>query len=715
MEFFSRIERPRSVQNISLLQKPFYSDQDPVVSRISPEFRHSLLSTIWFFPSILLVIALEVVICALLSSPAKAVLFPSLRSPFYPTYSTSLGLKPGFLFKDKVSSINDKKSVSQRSPSALPDAHTAVREPANDFRIFTWIGWSDSSRSSASSMFSTESLLKQIRNNASIEIRSSAEDPIGSTSLLNLHRLADEKNISTQVLLTFSIPSFSSASNEQLKTNAANYLPFSLSRRGEDVEFARSLNNAIAVSDAVFVPISYLDILNGNWLNSLSYKALLFVLSFHMRCAIRNIAALTLKQRLHYLSKNDSFALSGAYSQPKKICFTIITPSRKEDTTSSFAVSDQERKEITILVKQTVSRILNDNFRAMSSIENVNDSYFRRIENIFDIQVLFLNQSSNRNKINALLERVCNDVDTQNPRRTLNNAIKIVKRFDSLIQTFLASNELPRMASREHLRNIADLEDLEKLEKTKLSIFKRCRSTMAAYPSSFHFGLDAEFGASCDEIIDNALAAFDEETRRLQGSTHWHKKRQELLRFLLMDLHPKFDLQVQKLRMLSLDQFRSAINELPLDANVAKSLSVLIRNANQFFATNCRKLKAKTADITEWNEGFARSDLQFSMREIANTILEFARMNGVYDLGKKLRKPVSVSLHYLSPNAFGLSDYSRRLLTDPDKLSYDQKAGVLLSSVDPRLNKQDNVLIPYDVPIDLKLLSDSMVYTPDKK
>eukprot|EP00921_Rhytidocystis_pertsovi_P009860 GHVQ01015818.1.p1 GENE.GHVQ01015818.1~~GHVQ01015818.1.p1 ORF type:complete len:1520 (+),score=230.67 GHVQ01015818.1:555-5114(+) len=82
------------------------------------------------------------------------------------------------------------------------------------------------------------------------------------------------------------------------------------------------------------------------------------------------------------------------------------------------------------------------------------------------------------------------------------------------------------------------------------------------------------------------------------------------------------------------------------------------------------------------------------------------------------KSPVNVSLNYLSPNAFGLSDYRGELSllgirrgdeTERDMSYSARKRGeILTQSADARLDPSQDILIPVDVPLDVSALAHSM-------
>uniref|UniRef100_A0A0G4G1E4 VWFA domain-containing protein n=1 Tax=Chromera velia CCMP2878 TaxID=1169474 RepID=A0A0G4G1E4_9ALVE len=263
-------------------------------------------------------------------------------------------------------------------------------------------------------------------------------------------------------------------------------------------------------------------------------------------------------------------------------------------------------------------------------------------------------------------------------------------------------------------------------EKAKQRIVARARTEIE---NTFTFAPDVKFARDTASLVGRSVAEFDDETKGLLsgGATKSQKKkkkskptkgnkaaiedavatvRAELLDDIIGELLPRFESLTERIEATALDKMRQFAAGSPgapppdvrqlaglmyqlvrsFDAAVG-SLMPRKENILLFSSTGPQgqkgegeedpaEMKFRSAGVqalrsslglSSWEEAvkFRRTELIGAMREILEELaLQMKVQSGGLNTG---RKPVKVDFHYLSPNAFGLSDYSRYLTLNADE------------------------------------------------
>ncbi|KAA8495758.1 Protein SEY1 [Porphyridium purpureum] len=181
--------------------------------------------------------------------------------------------------------------------------------------------------------------------------------------------------------------------------------------------------------------------------------------------------------------------------------------------------------------------------------------------------------------------------------------------------------------------------------------FKRVQPWKEAVESA---RLVRNFGPDCKLRVDEALTAFDEATRPYEHTRVYLVRREELRTSILLDLQTLFSRQVLKVRDIAYHVFTEKASRIPLSGHVEKRVGEAIQEADQFFVERASALRCEYAPKDAWRFENERAELLGGIRENATERLQLSRLQGSYI--PKIRKPVSVSFHYLDPTPFGWYD-----------------------------------------------------------
>ncbi|CEM08910.1 unnamed protein product [Vitrella brassicaformis CCMP3155] len=250
-------------------------------------------------------------------------------------------------------------------------------------------------------------------------------------------------------------------------------------------------------------------------------------------------------------------------------------------------------------------------------------------------------------------------------------------------------------------------------ERIKERLYAKFVDDVSKQSRSFHRGFDSGFPSLCDNLIQAALNSYDAATKDYSPTAARLKNRQAFIKLMLNDLVEKYEAQLRALMGLTVDRFRQGLSKTRIGPGVVRALEGAQRDALAFFTSNAHRLKPRSAG-NAWSEAAQRHDLQSILRDQASSVVELARAQGALAVGGARRKPIALSLHYLSPTAFGLSDFRRDITLGTgsgSELGFTKRrAGVMSTSADPRGDKDTQILVPNDVSPDISALSESMVY-----
>jgi len=191
-------------------------------------------------------------------------------------------------------------------------------------------------------------------------------------------------------------------------------------------------------------------------------------------------------------------------------------------------------------------------------------------------------------------------------------------------------------------------------------------------------------------LIENVLNKFDKDAALFINTKVYKQKREFLKENILFDLQTVFEKQVQKIKDISLYNFRESLAPIQITNRVENDIQVVFQTVDIYFKEVVKSLTSKYSSGIWYYEREHRQ-LKQEMRDISIERLQMAKLQGMHF--HKNKNPVNLSFHFLHPHPFG-KDLRYDYMNSNDSFSfnpnYTQKAGnmrYLLS------NKGNNVKI----------------------
>ncbi|GFE53362.1 ribosomal protein S15 domain-containing, putative [Babesia ovis] len=191
-----------------------------------------------------------------------------------------------------------------------------------------------------------------------------------------------------------------------------------------------------------------------------------------------------------------------------------------------------------------------------------------------------------------------------------------------------------------------------------------------------------------DMIIDTVFQEFDSALASLPKRTEVNrsKLRQNIVDSVQNKLMFMMDSVILKLQDKVMQEFQKDLQTLPVDPNLDINLQDKIGKYDRNYCSlvdQCMFANLKGNVLYEIKLQMHRRDLVENMKEVANHVLEYAIMKGLFHAKfsivdgiaylpsnpftrwitkwiSKLKVPLHISLNYLSPTAFGISNWFRR-------------------------------------------------------
>ncbi|CDR96738.1 hypothetical protein, conserved [Babesia bigemina] len=202
-----------------------------------------------------------------------------------------------------------------------------------------------------------------------------------------------------------------------------------------------------------------------------------------------------------------------------------------------------------------------------------------------------------------------------------------------------------------------------------------------------------------DTLVKALVAEFDSRARQVAGRTEALYKlvRRNMVESLQNKLMVMMDGMALKIQDTVLQEFQEELQSISVDENLDLSLQEAIGKYDRRY---CALVEQRRFDILRGNKLYdlkaqaQRRDVIESMKDVANHVLEFAIAKGLFYAKfsildgisyipsnpvtrfiakwiKLLKIPLRISLHYLSPTAFGFSNLFRdRIPLKPGMLRY---------------------------------------------
>eukprot|EP00371_Babesia_bovis_P003226 XP_001611873.1 hypothetical protein [Babesia bovis T2Bo] len=210
-------------------------------------------------------------------------------------------------------------------------------------------------------------------------------------------------------------------------------------------------------------------------------------------------------------------------------------------------------------------------------------------------------------------------------------------------------------------------------------------TTMADVPN--------DLKSNVDVMIDTVMTEYDTAMEALPKSTQQETRiiRNNLLESIQNKLMFMMDSVILKLQDDTIQQFQNDLQSLPVDDNLDINLQDMIGKYDRKYCAlveQCLFERLKGNRLYETKIQMYRRDTIENMKEVANHVLEYAIIKGMFRakfsmvdgipyvpsnkftqfisrMWSKLKVPLHISLNYLSPDAFGISNWFRIVSDDP--------------------------------------------------
>ncbi|KAG5188969.1 hypothetical protein JKP88DRAFT_24149, partial [Tribonema minus] len=197
------------------------------------------------------------------------------------------------------------------------------------------------------------------------------------------------------------------------------------------------------------------------------------------------------------------------------------------------------------------------------------------------------------------------------------------------------------------------------------------KNRVSALSASLADGLDPEFGAHVDIIVDEALDQYSQGVAAAAagggGAAVIGKKRGELRAAMLREAHGLYAAQFRLLRAAAADKFRRSPATLRISPTLGKDMDAAMKESDSYMAESAKGLKSKYLPALLDAE---RRELGSDLRAVAAERLQLAKLQGMS--AAKSRRPVGIALHWLLPEPFG-TDASRSVLGAGDEPAFSSE------------------------------------------
>lgn len=235
--------------------------------------------------------------------------------------------------------------------------------------------------------------------------------------------------------------------------------------------------------------------------------------------------------------------------------------------------------------------------------------------------------------------------------------------------------------------------------------------------------LPSKLKSEVDTMIYTLLSEYDTFVAALGNikTPHLNAVRAKLVDSLQNKLSFLMNGMILKIQDAVLQEYQESLQSLPVDENLDMNLQDAIAKFDNRYcalAEECTFEILKTSKLYEIRAQMQRRDLIENMKEVANHILEYAIGKGLFHsklsivegmsyipsnfltrlikrFVSKIRIPLHISLNYLSPSAFGLSNLFRdRIPLKPGVVRYfTGDNGHSMFTTDETTRKQANSLV----------------------
>ncbi|AEA38784.1 hypothetical protein CPARA_1gp126 (nucleomorph) [Cryptomonas paramecium] len=177
------------------------------------------------------------------------------------------------------------------------------------------------------------------------------------------------------------------------------------------------------------------------------------------------------------------------------------------------------------------------------------------------------------------------------------------------------------------------------------------------------------FGKEADTLIKNIFSVYEKEAS-LFKTTRVFKQKKEILGYnISFSLQKIFETQILKIKNMSIQNFKEILTPIQFTSSTQREVRTAIKIVKCYFKKIADSLVGE-CPMEKWSYGKEYNQLMQDLREIAIERLHKAKIQGVYDYGRKTS--TGISFHFLHPRPFN-KDLKFEHLGDGDLFNFDSK------------------------------------------
>lgn len=177
------------------------------------------------------------------------------------------------------------------------------------------------------------------------------------------------------------------------------------------------------------------------------------------------------------------------------------------------------------------------------------------------------------------------------------------------------------------------------------------------------------FGKEADALIENIFSVYEKEASLFKFTKVFRQKKEILEYNISFSLQKIFETQISKIKNMSIQNFKEILTPIQFTNLTQGEVHTAVKIVKCYFKRVADSLVGKSP-IEKWSYGKEYNQLIQDLREIAIERTHKAKIQGVYDYGKKAS--TGISFHFLHPRPFN-KDLKFEHLGDSDLFNFDSK------------------------------------------